>query len=114
MASVVRVTFAVARVLRVFLDDVALSHHGYGLMQLTGFPSGKLYPILARLQSAGWLIREPEDIDPAAASRPARRFYRLSPHGIEAARLELATLTQQLHSASEAPSRLRPEGGLPV
>ncbi|MFB6395087.1 PadR family transcriptional regulator [Polymorphospora lycopeni] len=102
----VRVTVAVARVLRIFLDDVAQPHHGYELMRLTGFPSGKLYPILARLQSAGWLIREPEDIDPVAAGRPARHFYRLSPQDAHAARRELVTLTEQLRptaAVSDAP-----------
>src|SRR6266508_2342952 len=96
MASQVRMTIAVATLLRVFLDDPSQRRYGYELMQLTGFPSGKLYPILARLERAGWLIREQEDIDPAAAGRPARRLYRLSPSGIQAARQALAALAQQL------------------
>jgi PadR family transcriptional regulator PadR len=101
-----RMTIAVAKVLRTFLDDLSQPRYGYELMRLTGFPSGKLYPILARLQGAGWLIRATEDVelvralgelDPARAGRPAaRRLYRLSPAGIEAARRELAALTQQL------------------
>jgi PadR family transcriptional regulator PadR len=107
----VRMTFAVAKVLRTFLDDVAEPRYGYELMRLTGFPSGKLYPILARLQRAGWLIREQEEIDPAAAGRPARRLYRLSPDGIQAARQELAALTAQLRPSSGLPGRLQPEGG---
>jgi PadR family transcriptional regulator len=86
-------TIAVAIVLRVFLDDVSQPRYGYELMQLTGFPSGKLYPILARLERAGWLIKEREDIDPAAALRPARRLYRLSADGVQTARHELATLS---------------------
>ena len=48
--SDVRVTVAVARVLREFVADASEPRYGYELMQLTGFPSGKLYPILARLQ----------------------------------------------------------------
>lgn len=107
----VRVTRAVAVVLRTFLDDVAQPHYGYELMRLTGFPSGKLYPILARLQQAGWLIKEQEDIDPAATGRPARRLYRLSPTGVQAARHELSVLTEQLRMAYEASPWLRPEGG---
>jgi hypothetical protein len=42
-------TLAVAAVLRVFLDDPDAPRYGYELMRRTGFPSGKLYPILARL-----------------------------------------------------------------
>lgn len=105
-------TIAVATVLRVFLDDITQPRYGYELMQLTGYPSGKLYPILARLQRAGWLTREREDIDPAVAGRPARRLYRLAPEGIQAARQELAALTQQLRPAAEVTPRLRPEGGM--
>src|SRR6266536_2514420 len=92
----IRMTIAVATVLRTFLDDISEPRYGYELMRLTGFPSGKLYPILARLERAGWLIKEREDIDPAAAGRPARRLYRLSPESIQTARHELAALSEQL------------------
>jgi PadR family transcriptional regulator, regulatory protein PadR len=108
----VRITVDVARVLRVFLDDVDQSRYGYELMQLTGFPSGKLYPILARLQRAGWLIREHEDVDPSVVGRPARRLYRLSAAGVPAARQELAELRQQLQPDPGRSLRLRPEGGM--
>jgi PadR family transcriptional regulator, regulatory protein PadR len=107
----VRMTIAVAKVLRTFLDDVSQPHYGYELMRLTGFPSGKLYPILARLQRAGWLTRETEDIDPAIAGRPARRLYQLTSKGIQAARYELAALNQQLRPSAELPGQLQPRGG---
>ncbi len=94
--SDVRVTVAAARVLREFVGDVCKPHYGYELMQLTGFPSGKLYPILARLQRAGWVSREREHIDTATVGRPARYLYRLTPRGAEAARSELTVLTKQL------------------
>jgi len=100
--SEVRVTLAAIYVLQAFLADVNRPRYGYDLMRETGFPSGKLYPILARLQRAGWLIREAEDIDPAEAGRPARRLYRLSPAGLAAARREVAELDHRLRSA---PSR---------
>ena len=60
-----RITVAVARVLREFLVDAARPRYGYDLMRSTGFPSGKLYPILARLQHAGWLVRSAEQVDPS-------------------------------------------------
>jgi PadR family transcriptional regulator PadR len=110
-----RFTRDVAVLTRVFLDDVHQSRYGYELMKLTGFPSGKLYPILARLQRAGWLLREREDVDPSVVGRPARRLYRLSPQGAQAARQELAELQQQLGLGSRSPElspRLRPEGGM--
>jgi PadR family transcriptional regulator PadR len=107
----VRMTIAVATVLRIFLNDVSEPRYGYELMRLTGFPSGKLYPILARLQRAGWLIREQEQIDPGAAGRPARRLYRLSSAGIQAARQELAALNEKLRPTSELLGGLQPKVG---
>ncbi len=105
----VRITEAVAQVLRVFLDDAANPRYGYELMRLTGYPSGKLYPLLARLLSAGWLVKEHEQVDPAHEGRPARRFYRLTPDGAVAARQKLAN-GQRLSYPSHAP-RLRPAVG---
>jgi DNA-binding PadR family transcriptional regulator len=111
MASQVRITVAVARVLREFLDEVSQPHYGYELMQRTGYASGKLYPILARLQHAGWLTRTTEEIDPTQAARPARYMYQLTEHGTQAARQELAVLTEQLSGTPGARLRLRPAVG---
>lgn len=91
-----RVTLGVAVVLRIFLDDAAQPRYGYELMQLTGFASGKLYPILARLEASGWLEGRFEDGDPVALGRPARRWYRLTEPGVASARLELARVHTQL------------------
>lgn len=105
-------TITIARVVREFLVDPTEPRHGYDLMQATGYPSGKLYPVLAKLVNAGWLVREEEHIDPAREGRPARRLYRLSERGIEAARYELATLSQQVTPPPGRPPRLRTERGL--
>lgn len=109
MSSDVRITVAVARVLREFLADPSRPRHGYDLMQATGYPSGKLYPILARLQHAGWLTRRREEIDASEVGRPARHLYQLSDDGAERARQELALLSAQL--SVPAQHRLRPEAG---
>lgn len=113
--AAVRITVAVAKVLRAFLEDPAHPRYGYELMRVTGFPSGKLYPILAKLQAVGWLIREREDIDTSVAGRPARSMYRLSQEGTRAAQEELAALSAELRPPllAENPRVLRPEGGLP-
>ena len=102
-------TLTLARILREFLTDPARQRYGYDLMQATGYPSGKLYPPLAKLVKAGWLLREDEQIDTSAEGRPRRRMYRLSEEGVQAARLELAALSQQVSPPSQL--RLRPEGG---
>jgi DNA-binding PadR family transcriptional regulator len=111
MASEVRFTRNVAEVLRMFLDDVDESRYGFELMQLTGLPSGTLYPVLARLEGAGWLVSDWEDVDPAEAQRPARRFYRITGEGARVARLELAALSARLRPPVPVRGRLRPESG---
>ena len=103
---------AVATVLRMFLDDVAQPRYGYELMQVTGFPSGKLYPILARLEAAGWLRRERKIINASTAARPPRYWYRLTEHGIASARYGLAVLRQQMTPAVGTARRTHPEVGL--
>ena len=96
VAEHVRVTTGVAQVLAVLLDDPRAGRYGLELMRLTGQPSGTLYPILTRLQDAGWLRAEWEDIDPSVAGRPARRYYRLTAEGATLARVELAALYARL------------------
>ncbi|WP_207933578.1 helix-turn-helix transcriptional regulator [Actinomadura sp. GC306] len=92
----VRITVPVARVLRVFLDDIGEQRYGFELMREAGLASGTLYPILARLEQAGWLTGEMEPIDPEEAGRPARRFYRLTAEGARSAHFALAELDAQL------------------
>ena len=105
----VRITRAVAAVLYVFVEDVGTSRHGYELMRRTAFPSGKIYPILARLLAAGWLEATMEDIDPAKVGRPPRRFYRLSERGVVRARQGLAAFYQEVAPARSSIGLLLPE-----
>lgn len=58
--------------------------HGYELARDTGLRSGTLYPLLIRLEAAGYL--EAEWQAPAAPGRPPRHAYRLSATGRELAR----------------------------
>ena len=96
----IRITVSVAQVLAALLDDPEAGRYGLELMRATGLPSGTLYPILTRLQEAGWVRADWEDIDPSVEGRPARRYHRLTPEGVAAARVELAALQ----------ARLRPRG----
>jgi PadR family transcriptional regulator, regulatory protein PadR len=104
----VRLTLAVLHVLRQFTEDITRPRYGYDLMQATGYPSGKLYPVLTRLTAAGWLTRAREDIDPAAAGRPARYTYALTAAGAVRARQVLAEQSAQL---APPQLRLRPQAG---
>jgi PadR family transcriptional regulator PadR len=59
-------------------------HYGYDLLRETGLKSGTLYPILRRLEVAGWLQERWEKS--SAPGRPPRHLYRLSKAGKSAAR----------------------------
>ncbi|MCZ7436192.1 PadR family transcriptional regulator [Micromonospora sp. WMMC241] len=87
-----RLTIPVVKVLSALLAEPDAPRYGLDLMRLTGLPSGTLYPVLHRLQAAAWLAADWEDVDPVAAGRPARRYYRLTGEGIRAGRLALAEL----------------------
>ncbi|BCJ65068.1 PadR family transcriptional regulator [Polymorphospora rubra] len=101
-----KLTMTVGAVVREFLMDPQVPRYGFDLMRATHLPSGTLYPILARLQRAGWVTSHQEDIDPSVAGRPARRFYKITAHGAENARLQLAELSERLRPP--AGGRLRP------
>lgn len=83
-------TLATCAVLQVLLDPNS-QHFGLKIAKATGLPTGSVYPILLRLQQAGWLEGEWESIDPAIEQRPRRRFYELTPHGRELAWAALDT-----------------------
>jgi DNA-binding MarR family transcriptional regulator len=53
----------------------------------TGLPSGTVYPILARLEEAGWLHSAWEAGDPSTLGRPRRRFYTLTAVGAREAQI---------------------------
>lgn len=60
--------------------------YGFDLMDVTGLPDGTVYPILRRLEDKGVLTAEWESAAKASADRrPPRRYYRLTPEGVEAA-----------------------------
>jgi PadR family transcriptional regulator PadR len=85
-----RMTIPTLRVLAALLADPLAQHYGLELCHTAGLPSGTVYPILARLETAGWLVGAWEDIDEAAAGRRRRRYYRLTGTGRERARATLA------------------------
>ena len=100
-----------ADVLKVFLADPAESRYGFEIMRATGQPSGTLYPILAKLEKAGWLTGGREDIDPHAEGRPARRFYRITGTAVPVARSQLAALSERYRPPARLRTRLRTESG---
>jgi PadR family transcriptional regulator, regulatory protein PadR len=93
-------------VLRALLADPSKELYGVEIGAAAGLPSGTVHPILARLEGVGWLESRWEEINPRAEGRPARRYYRLTPDGMELARGALA----RAYSATARPAWLRPLG----
>jgi PadR family transcriptional regulator, regulatory protein PadR len=59
---------------------------GAEIARSTGLASGTLYPILLRLEVAGWLESRWEEEDPRKLERPRRRLYRITGLGVRQAR----------------------------
>lgn len=88
MAGKIRVTDATLDVLEVLLgpDDTL---YGFKIAKAAGRQTGTVFPILARLERAGWVSSEWEPGD-ADTSGPRRRFYRLRGESVAEARQLLA------------------------
>jgi PadR family transcriptional regulator, regulatory protein PadR len=80
------------RVLRFLIDQPRASLSGAEIAKATSTSSGTLYPLLARLEAAGWLMSRREDVDPREVGRPRRRLYRLTGVGHRRARGALSGL----------------------
>jgi len=70
------------KVLEAFLENPTDELAGADVAKRSGLASGTLYPILLRLESAGWFESRWEKIDPASEGRPRRRLYRLTRSGL--------------------------------
>jgi len=83
-----RLTPQTAHVLDVLTQNGALS--GAEIGRHTKLKSGTLYPLLLRLEQAGWLSSAWEEGNPSELGRPRRRFYTVTGAGRSFAR-EAAT-----------------------
>jgi DNA-binding PadR family transcriptional regulator len=88
----IRLTQPTLKVLRYLLETPREGRSGAEMSKVTRVGSGTLYPMLARLEAAGWLTSEWEAIDPREAGRPRRRFYKLTAVGQNNGRAALAEL----------------------
>lgn len=60
-------------------------HYGFDIMDVTGLPSGTVYPALRRLEASGLLVSKWEAEDTARnEQRPARKYYKLTAAGRQA------------------------------
>jgi PadR family transcriptional regulator, regulatory protein PadR len=111
MVNVPRMTLQTQLVLRAMLEDPAAQRYGLELCEVTGLPSGTIYPIVARLEQAGWLASSWEDpAEHVEEGRPRRRYYRLTDDGAEQARDALARAYRPRKQARREITRPSPSG----
>ncbi|QHC57752.1 helix-turn-helix transcriptional regulator [Rathayibacter sp. VKM Ac-2760] len=82
MTPLSRMTPATADVLRALLDAAGPTW-GMLVIKATSRPAGSVYPILERLEGAGWVTSAWEA--DSGRSGPRRRLYELTSDGAEAA-----------------------------
>ena len=68
------------------LQAIANEHqYGFDIIDVTGLPSGTVYPALSRLERDGYVRSAWEDETRAHhEGRPARRYYRITAPGVRA------------------------------
>lgn len=82
--------YATLAVLRALADG---HRYGFDIIDHTGLPSGTVYPALTRLTNASFVTSTWEDEAVAEQEgRPRRRYYEVTPDGVEALREALGRL----------------------
>jgi PadR family transcriptional regulator, regulatory protein PadR len=82
-----RMTVQTQLVLSRFLDEpLGTELYGLEIAKDVGLKGGTLYPILMRLEDAGYLTSGWESIDPHKEGRRPRRYYKITAAGATAAR----------------------------
>jgi PadR family transcriptional regulator, regulatory protein PadR len=92
MSEEVRLSERGLRVLRFMIEQPRAARSGAEIARATKIGSGTLYPLLARLEAAGWFTSHWENVDPHEAGRPRRRLYKLTGTGQRRAREALSGL----------------------
>lgn len=90
----------------VVLQAVANNYrYGFDIMDITGLPSGTVYPALRRMEEAGLVVSQWESEAAAQLERrPARKYYEVTAEGRE---LLAEALKRYRHMERLLPSRPR-------
>lgn len=83
----IRITGPTLKVIGQILTASDSGISGAEISKATGVPSGTLYPILFRLEKAGWASSEWEECDPSELGRPRKRLYQLTAAGARESKL---------------------------
>jgi len=82
--------------------------YGFDIMDITGLPSGTVYPALRRLEETGFIDSKWEKAQIAQREqRPPRKYYDLTPDGKEAL-AEAAKRYRHLESILPQGTKIRP------
>jgi PadR family transcriptional regulator PadR len=93
-----RLSHQTLRVLKVFVDGPKEGLAGSDIWKSLGLFTGTVYPILLRLESAGWLKGHWEKETAEQLGRPRKRRYQLTPLGYNKTREALAALDVPVES----------------
>jgi PadR family transcriptional regulator, regulatory protein PadR len=107
-----RMTLQTQMVLRQALTEPGREWYGLEMVQATGLPTGTVYPIITRLEQAGWITSRwetPAEQAEEGQARPRRRYYRLTEDGAEIARVALAAAHANRATAPVPWGSLRPQ-----
>ncbi|MGW7819695.1 PadR family transcriptional regulator [Streptomyces puniciscabiei] len=75
--------------------------YGLELAKALGCGAGTIYPVVRRMEEAGWLLSRTEEPDePRGTARPPRIYYRINPDNLPAVRQRLAELDARRRAAS--------------
>ena len=95
-----RLTMSTMKVLKAFMDNPRDQLSGIDITNGVGIKSGTLYPILIRLEDAGWLSSHWEENTPEEMGRPRRRFYRITGKGQNATQSAFSELDMGLEGVA--------------
>ena len=91
-----RITTQTIKVLAMLMSPTQDEMSGAEIGRATKLASGTLYPILLRLEEAGWVESRWETEEPQELGRPRRRFYQITGVGMRKTRLAVRELALPL------------------
>ncbi len=108
MGPKLSLSYSAAVILQAVANDY---RYGFDIMDVTGLPSGTVYPALRRMEQARLVISKWESEATAQrAGRPARKYYEITERGREAL-AEAGRRYRYLERLVPAPRKQKPAPG---
>lgn len=106
MSPLASLSYSAAIVLQAVANNYG---YGFDIMDVTGLPSGTVYPALRRMEQGGLVVSQWED--EAAAQRegrPARKYYEVTDEGREVLAEALKRYRYMERLLPQAPRKAKP------